>query len=70
LGAGRMAQAAREYQAILATNPLDVAGAHFNLARTYYKMNDRPRTRKHLLAALEAAPSYRPAQRLLLEITQ
>jgi tetratricopeptide (TPR) repeat protein len=70
LGAGRMEQAAREYQAILATNPLDVAGAHFNLARTYYKMNDRPRTRKHLLAALEAAPSYRPAQRLLLEITQ
>jgi Tfp pilus assembly protein PilF len=54
----------------LAAGPQDLAGAHFNLARTYHKMKDRARTRKHLLAALEAAPSYRDAQKLLLEITQ
>ena len=70
LEANRLEAAAREFGVILAANPLDMAGAHFNLARTYHKMKDRERTRKHLLAALESAPSYRPAQRLLLEITQ
>ncbi len=70
LEAGRNAEAAREYNAVLASKPLDLAGAHFNLARTYHKMKDRERTRKHLLAALEAAPSFRPAQKLLLEISK
>jgi hypothetical protein len=52
----------------LALNPLDKAGAHFNLARTYHKMEDRENTRRQVLLALEAAPSYRPAQKLLMEI--
>jgi tetratricopeptide (TPR) repeat protein len=70
LEANRGPEAVREFNALLASNPLDLAGAHFNLARTYHKMKDRERTRKHLLAALEAAPSFRPAQRLLLEISK
>ena len=64
----RYADAVREFQTHLASDPLDQAGAHFNLARAYHKMEDSENTRKHLLSALEAAPSYRPAQKLLLEI--
>ena len=67
LEAGRDREALREFKTYLAMGPLDVAGAHFNLARTYHKMEDRAGTRKHLLSALEAAPNYRPAQKLLLK---
>jgi tetratricopeptide (TPR) repeat protein len=67
---GRNAEALREFNAVLASKPHDLAGAYFNLARTYHKMKDRERTRKHLLASLEAAPSFRPAQKLLLEISK
>ncbi len=70
LEADRDREAAREFSVLLASNPHDLAGAHFNLARTYHKMKDRERTRRHLLAALEAAPSFRPAQKLLLEISK
>jgi tetratricopeptide (TPR) repeat protein len=61
--------ALREFQVLLALNPLDQADAHYNLARTYHKMRDRDKMRRHLLLALEAAPNYRPAQKLLLETT-
>ena len=64
----RYPEALREFHTHLASNPLDQAGAHFNLARAYHKMEDSENTKKHLLSALEAAPSYRPAQKLLLEI--
>ena len=65
---GRYREAVREFRTHLASEPLDVARAHFNLARAYHKMEDSENTRKHLLSALEAAPSYRPAQKLLLEV--
>ena len=68
--ANRDKEALREYQAVLALNPLDKVGAHFNLARTYHKMKDRENTRRQVLLALEAAPSYRPAQKLLMEIVK
>ncbi len=64
----RYTEAVREFGTHLASKPLDLAGAHFNLARAYHKMEDSENTRKHLLSALEAAPSFRPAQKLLLEI--
>ena len=63
-------QAVREFQSLLAIKPLDPAGAHFNLARAYYQLQNREKTREHLLEALEAAPGYRPAQKLLLEINR
>jgi tetratricopeptide (TPR) repeat protein len=69
LAEGRLPEAAREFQALLAMEPLDKAAANFRLAETYHKMKDPKRTRRHLLLALEAAPSYKPAQKLLLEIT-
>ena len=68
LEAGRLDEALREFKTLLALTPVDLAGAHFKLARTYHKMEDPERTREQVLMALEAAPSYRPAQKLLLEI--
>ncbi len=60
--------AMREYQAVLALNPLDKASAQYNLARTYFAMGQKDEAEDHTLASLEAAPEYRPAQKLLLEL--
>ena len=68
LAAGDGQKALREYRSLLASSPLDVVGAHFKLATAYDRLQDRARTREHLLLALEQAPGHRPAQKLLLEI--
>jgi cellulose synthase operon protein C len=60
--------AIREYSAVVALNPLDKAGAHFKLAQAYYAAGQRDKAEESVLASLEAAPGYRPAQKLLLEI--
>jgi cellulose synthase operon protein C len=60
--------AIREYSALVALNPLDKAGAHFKLAQAYYASGQRDKAEENVLASLEAAPGYRPAQKLLLEI--
>ena len=60
--------AIREYTALVALNPLDKAGAQFSLAQAYYAAGQRDKAEESVLAALEAAPGYRPAQKLLLEI--
>jgi cellulose synthase operon protein C len=62
------AGAVREYTAVVALNPLDKAGAQFSLAQAYYASGQRDKAEESVLAALEAAPGYRPAQKLLLEI--
>ena len=67
LDADRDREALREFKTYLAMGPLDIASAHFNLARAYHKMEDRTEREKHLFSALEAAPNYRPAQKLLLK---
>ena len=64
----RNAEALREFKTHLAMKPLDIAGAHFNVARAYHNMKALAETQEHVLLALEAAPNYRPAQKLLLEI--
>ncbi len=60
--------AIREYTAVVALNPLDKAGAQFNLAQAYYASGQKDKAEESVLAALETAPGYRPAQKLLLEI--
>lgn len=60
--------ALREYQALLAMDPIDQATAHYRLATAYRQLEDQAKTREHLLYALETAPHYREAQQLLLEI--
>ena len=62
--------AIREYQAVLASKPLDQAGAHFELANALRKANRIDDARDQVLQALEAAPGYKPAQKLLLEISK
>ena len=60
--------AIREFNAVLATNPLDKAGAEYNLATAYMAAGQREKAQETVLIALEAAPDYRPAQKLLLEL--
>jgi cellulose synthase operon protein C len=62
--------AIREYTALVALNPLDKAGANFKLAQAYYAAGQKDKAEESVLTALEAAPGYRPAQKLLLEIKQ
>jgi len=62
--------AIREYQSVLAGKPIDPAMAHFNLAKAYRRANRPEDARDELLLALEAAPGYRPAQKMLLELSQ
>jgi tetratricopeptide (TPR) repeat protein len=62
--------AVREYQAVLALNPPDKAQAHYNLAAALWKQADKAAAKREILAALEIAPGYRPAQQLLLEINK
>jgi tetratricopeptide (TPR) repeat protein len=64
------AGAIREYNALVASNPVDKAGAEFNLAQAYFAAGQKDKAQESVLAALETAPGYRPAQKLLLELQQ
>ncbi|MGI8988415.1 MAG: tetratricopeptide repeat protein [Bryobacteraceae bacterium] len=61
--------AIREYRAALAMKPLDQAGNHFNLAKAYHAAKKDDQAREEVMTSLEAAPNYKPAQKLLLELT-
>lgn len=67
---GEAEEAMREYRAVLALGPADVAAAHYALARACRAAGRLEEAREQVLAALEAAPGYRPAQKLLLELNQ
>jgi tetratricopeptide (TPR) repeat protein len=69
LQAGRPADALAEYRTALALNPPDGPSAHLRLARAHYGLHDLPAARREVLAALEIAPNFRPAQQLLLQLT-
>jgi tetratricopeptide (TPR) repeat protein len=59
----------REYGAVVSMNPIDQAASEFNLAKAY-KAAERPdEALEHVILALEAAPGYRPAQQMLLELS-
>jgi len=62
--------AIREYQAVVAAKPLDQAAAHYQLANALRKANRIDEAREQVLLSLEAAPGYKPAQRLLLEVAK
>ncbi|HTE41214.1 MAG TPA: tetratricopeptide repeat protein [Steroidobacteraceae bacterium] len=70
LAAKRPQDAAREYRAMLALDTHDKATAYLGVARALRTMGDRPGSRRNVLEALEAAPHYKPAQELLLEIVE
>ncbi len=70
LEAGNTGQALTEYQVLLAMKPHDLADAHYRVARANHLLDRDEEARTHLLSALEIAPHFRPAQKLLLETTQ
>jgi len=60
--------AIREFTALVALHPLDAAGALHQLATAYFAARQLDQAERTVLRALEAAPGYRPAQTLLLQI--
>ena len=60
--------AIREYSSVLALHPLDQASAQFDLAQAYFDDGQKDKAEENVLEALEAAPDYRPAQKLLLQL--
>jgi tetratricopeptide (TPR) repeat protein len=69
LDLGNGSGAVREYGAVLAFHPIDPAQAHYDLARAYRLNHQSDKAQDECLAALEIAPGFRPAQKLLLELT-
>jgi tetratricopeptide (TPR) repeat protein len=67
---GNAAGAVGEFRAVTARNPIDPAAAHFNLARAYKAANQLDDAKEQLIFSLEAAPGFRPAQKMLLELSQ
>ena len=65
---GNPTGAIREFQAVLFHNPIDPAQAHYDMARAYDQNHDVKQAQNEVFAALEAAPGYKPAQKLLLEL--
>lgn len=61
--------AIREFQAIAGHNPADPAQAHYDLARAYHLNRQDSLAIDELLSSLEAAPGFRAAQKLLLELS-
>jgi tetratricopeptide (TPR) repeat protein len=66
---GRRAEAIGASRTLVRLDPPDPAGAQFRLARLLHAGRD-PGAKRHALIALEEAPRFRDAQKLLLKITQ
>ncbi len=50
--------------------PRDLAPIHLNLAKVAIALNDLTKSMDQVMTALTIAPSYRPAQKLLLELSR
>jgi tetratricopeptide (TPR) repeat protein len=70
LDTGNAPGAVREYQAVLSLKPSDAAGSHYDLARALRAAHRLDEAKDQVLMALEAAPDFKPAQQLLLELSQ
>jgi tetratricopeptide (TPR) repeat protein len=68
LAQGNGAGAVREFDAVLALHPLDMAQAQYDVAKAYLAVGDRAKAEESVLASLEAAPGFKDAQKLLLEL--
>jgi cellulose synthase operon protein C len=69
LDLGNSSGAIREFEAVLAGKPLDPASAHLGLAVAYKSAHRLDEAREEVISALEAAPGFKPAQKLLLELS-
>lgn len=68
LDAGRADEALREFEVALSLQPHDMATAWYRLARAQHALGDDAASQNTLLQALDVAPNFRPAQRLLLQL--
>jgi tetratricopeptide (TPR) repeat protein len=64
------APAVREFEVLLALNSPDKASAYYKLAEANFGQGNREAARTNVRKALEIAPSYEPAQQLLLKIVR
>ncbi|MBV9406622.1 MAG: hypothetical protein JO211_14855 [Acidobacteriaceae bacterium] len=68
--AGDANGAIREFRAVLTLQPADAAEAHYQLAKALNAAHRLNEAKDEVILALEAAPGYKPAQQLLLELSQ
>jgi len=66
---GNAKDAVREFESVVDYKPIDPARAHYDLARAYNLEHKTEKAKDELIAALETAPGYRQAQKLLLELS-
>ena len=66
----RPEDAIREYTVLIAAKPIDEASSRYNLARALHSAKRPDEAKEQLLLALEAAPGFKPAQRMLLELAR
>jgi tetratricopeptide (TPR) repeat protein len=64
---GELPEAIQAYRALLELGPEDPAETHYRLARALYATG-KPEAKRQVLQALEEAPRYRAALKLLLDI--
>lgn len=62
--------AIREFRAVIVLQPADLAESHYNLARALSAAHKFNEAKDEVLVALEAAPDFKPAQQLLLQLNQ
>ncbi|MCP5111265.1 MAG: tetratricopeptide repeat protein, partial [bacterium] len=62
--------AIREYRAVVALKPVDPATAHYNLAKAYRAADKTDEALKHVVMSLSVAHGFRPAQKMLLELSE
>ena len=65
---GRAEAALQEYEIALALEPHDMATTWYRLASAEHALGNKQQAEDYLLQALDVAPNFRPAQRLLLEL--
>ncbi|HLH02157.1 MAG TPA: tetratricopeptide repeat protein [Bryobacteraceae bacterium] len=70
LASGETNIAIRESEAMLALNPTNPAETHYQLAQALRAAKRLSEAKDQVLLALEAAPDYKPAQQLLLQLSQ
>jgi len=69
LAAGQPQKALREFEVAFALAPHDMATAWYNLAAARAALGDKAEAQQNVLEALDIAPNFRPAQKLLLELS-
>ncbi|MDH3371778.1 MAG: tetratricopeptide repeat protein [Gammaproteobacteria bacterium] len=68
LAAGQPQQALREFEVALALAPHDMATAWYRMAEARMALGEKAKAQANLLEALDIAPNFRPAQKLLLKL--